>query len=137
VSLFNWAFPSAGRIVLDLGPVIAQRGRRELEPLAFLQPLVKELPEGRSYPVRPRWRVLVDQIPERLVGRPSRSTERPGQLLPLPRDRVGPQINPELPNPFLQLPLRTPHITEWYARSWDLSWDSSSESRRASPSDWL
>jgi hypothetical protein len=116
---------------LDLSPIGPQRRRGELEALTLLEPLVEELPEGGADAVGARRRQLVDQVPQRLVRRPGRAAEGPGELLALSADRVGAEIDPELPHAVLQLPLGAPDAREWYADPWDSSWDFPVGSKRA------
>ena len=59
-----------------------------------------------------------------------------GELLALASDRIDAQLASQLPHACLELPLGTFHrkeryALEWYARLWDLSWDLSLGSRRA------
>ena len=80
-----------------------------VEPFALFEPLVEELTEGRSDPIRTGGSPLVDEVPECFVCGPGRPVEGLRAHLVLLGDRVCPQGDPKLPHTALDLTLRPTH----------------------------
>ncbi len=96
--------------LLDLRPVGAHGRRREVQPLALVEPPIEELAEG-SARIRPSGAVavLVDQVPECFIGRRGTAVEGLRDLARLARDRVASEVDPDLPDTFSALALRPSH----------------------------
>ena len=88
-------FPSRGPDgPVDLGGVVTDRRRGEVEAFALLKPAVEELADRDADAIGASLGVLVHEVAKGSVGCPGAAVEGPGELLQLAGGRVVPEGDP-------------------------------------------
>ena len=92
-----------------VGAVRPHRRGRELHAVALLEPALEELGERDPQSVSASGSLRVDQVSNGRVSGPGRAMDRAGDLLVLAGDGVLADVDPDLPDPWSALALRSSH----------------------------